>query len=188
MPVKWTPSWLPGGRWSNRACRLPRSRFSSTASSRPARRPCSSLYLPLKGERARPASSPEARGLANFTDAALQALVTRLDREGFQTHMHAIGDRGVRQGLDAIEAADRANGHRDRRAHIAHIQLVDPADQPRFAALGVVANMQPLWAFADSFITDLTEPRLGPARSQDPYPFASLVRLARGWPAAATGR
>lgn len=133
-------------------------------------------YLPLAGERARPASSPEARGLSNFTDAALQALVTRLDREGFQTHMHAIGDAGVRQGLDAIEAADRANGRRDRRAHIAHIQLVDPADQPRFASLGVVANMQPLWAFADRFITDLTEPRLGPVRSQHLYPFGSLLR------------
>ncbi len=133
-------------------------------------------YLPLKGARALPASSPASRGLPNFTDAALQALVTRLDREGFQTHLHAIGDGAVRQGLDAIAAADRANGRRDRRAHIAHIQLVDPADHPRFAALGVVANMQPLWAYADSFITDLTEPRLGPARSAYLYPFGSLKR------------
>lgn len=132
-------------------------------------------YLPLENERPDPASAA-ARGLPNFTDAALQALVIRLDREGFQTHMHAIGDQAVRQGLDAIEAADRANGHRDRRAHLAHIQLVDPVDQPRFAALGVVANMQPLWAFADSFITDLTEPRLGPARSRYLYPFGSLQR------------
>ncbi len=133
-------------------------------------------YLPLAGERAHPPASPAARGLPNFTDAALQTLVTRLDREGFQTHMHAIGDGGVRQGLDAIEAADRSNGRRDRRAHIAHIQLVDPTDVPRFAGLGVVANMQPLWAYADSFITDLTEPRLGPVRSTYLYPFASLVR------------
>ena len=133
-------------------------------------------YLPLKGERALPASSAAARGLPNFTEAALQALVTRLDREGFQTHMHAIGDGAVRQGLDAIAAADRANGRRDRRAHIAHIQLVDPADHRRFAALDVVANMQPLWAYADSFITDLTEPRLGSARSAYLYPFGSLKR------------
>jgi len=133
-------------------------------------------YLPLEGGRAAPASSPEARGLPNFSDAALAALVTRLDREGFQAHMHAIGDRAVRQGLDAIAAADSANGRRDRRAHIAHIELVDPADHARFAPLGVVATMQPLWAYADAFITDLTEPRLGPARSQYLYPFASLQR------------
>lgn len=141
-------------------------------------------YLPLPGERLRPGADSATYGLPNFTDAALQALVTRLDREGFQAHMHAIGDRAVRQGLDAIAAAERVNGRRDRRAHIAHIQLVDPADQPRFAALGVVANMQPLWAYADSFITDLTEPRLGPERSRYLYPFASLrragARLAGG--------
>lgn len=139
-------------------------------------------YLPLTGERA--LSGTAARGLPNFTDAALTALVTRLDAAGFQTHMHAIGDRAVRQGLDAIAAADRVNGRRDRRAHIAHIQLVDPADRPRFAALGVTANMQPLWAYADSFITDLTEPRLGPVRSRWLYSFASLqqagARLAGG--------
>lgn len=132
-------------------------------------------YHALPGER--PAPSPEAaRGLLTFTDEALTALVTRLDRERFQVHMHAIGDRAIRQGLDAVAAADRANGPRDRRAHIAHVQLVDPVDQPRFAALGAIANIQPLWAFADAFITDLTEPRLGPQRSRYLYPFASLQR------------
>lgn len=140
-------------------------------------------YLPLAGERV--AASPETdRGLLTFTDDALAALVTRLDREGFQVHMYAIGDRAIRQGLDAIAAADRANGPRDRRAHIAHVQLVDPADQPRFAALGVVANVQPLWAFADAFITELTEPRLGTRRARYLHPFASLAkagtRLAGG--------
>jgi predicted amidohydrolase YtcJ len=140
-------------------------------------------YIPLKGEKTR--QSPEGgRGLANFTDAALTALVTRLDREGFQLHMHAIGDAGVRQALDAIAAADRANGRRDRRAHLAHIQLIHPADMPRFAALDVIGNMQPLWAYEDSFIRDLTEPRLGPERSRYLYPFASLqkagARLAGG--------
>ena len=140
-------------------------------------------YVPLRGEAAG-VSGEQSRGLPTYTDEALGALVTRLDKAGFQVHMHAIGDRAIRQGLDAIAAADRANGRRDRRAHLAHIQFVDPADQPRFAALGVVANMQPLWAFADAFITDLTEPRLGPARSRYLYPFASLrragARLAGG--------
>ena len=58
---------------------------------------------------------------------------------------------------------------------MAHIQLIDPADIPRFAELGVVASFQPLWFFADSYITDLTEPRLGPARSRWLYPARSLL-------------
>lgn len=136
-------------------------------------------YLPLKGE---PPVRP--RGLPNFTDEALTALVTRLDREGFQTHMHAIGDAGIRQGLDAIAAAARTNGARDRRPNIAHIQLFHPDDIGRFTTLGVVANMQPLWASADEFITNLTEPRLGPERSKWMYPFRALqqagARLAGG--------
>ncbi len=132
-------------------------------------------YVPLPGEHSTDAAGT-ASGLATFTDAALTTLVARLDGEGFQVHMHAIGDRAVRQGLDAVEAAVAANGPRDRRHHLAHIQLVHPADLQRFASLGVVANMQPLWAFADAFITDLTEPRLGAQRSQHLYPFASLQR------------
>jgi predicted amidohydrolase YtcJ len=138
-------------------------------------------YVPLPGT---PRGRPATRGLPNFTDAALQALVTRLDREGFQIHMHAIGDAGIRQGLDAIAAAARANGQRDRRPHIAHVQLFHPADIPRFRDLGVVANVQPLWAYEDSYIRTLTEPRLGPARARWLYPFASLhragVQLAGG--------
>ncbi|MCC7178376.1 MAG: amidohydrolase [Acidobacteria bacterium] len=130
-------------------------------------------YLPIKGERT-PAANP--RGLPNFSDERLNALVTRLDREGFQAHMHAIGDGAIRQGLDAVAAAARANGPRDRRPHIAHIQLFHPDDVARFKELGVVANMQPLWAFADSFIRTLTEPRLGPERSKWLYPFGALHR------------
>ncbi|MEZ5291011.1 MAG: amidohydrolase [Vicinamibacterales bacterium] len=137
-------------------------------------------YLPRPGD----PPSTHSRGLPNFTDDALAALVTRLDREGFQTHMHAIGDGAIRQGLDAIAAAIQANGARDRRPHIAHIQLFDPADIARFATLGVVANMQPLWAVNDAYIRDLTVPRLGPERSQWLYPFGALhragARLAGG--------
>ena len=129
-------------------------------------------YLPLPGA----APAPPASGLPNFTDERLQALVTRLDQDGFQVHMHAIGDRAIRQGLDAVAAAARANGPRDRRPHIAHIQLFHPSDIARFRELGVIATMQPLWARADAYIRDLTEPRLGPARSRWLYPFASLER------------
>jgi hypothetical protein len=116
------------------------------------------------------------RGELNFQPEVLDRIATRLDREGFQIHVHAIGDRAIRASLDAIEKARAANGPRDLRHHIAHIELFDPADIPRFESLGVVANFQPLWAFADTYITDLTEPQLGPERSRWLYPIGSLAK------------
>jgi predicted amidohydrolase YtcJ len=115
------------------------------------------------------------RGKTNLEPAELRALATALDREGFQIHVHAIGDRGVRDTLDAFEAARKANGARDARHHIAHLELIDPADIPRFRRLGVVANFQPFWSNGDAYITELTEPELGPARSRWIYPIASVI-------------
>jgi len=115
------------------------------------------------------------RGKANLAPADFQALATALDKEGFQIHVHAIGDRAIRDTLDALEAAEKANGRRDARHHIAHLELIDPADIPRFRRLGVVANFQPLWANGDKYITELTEPKLGPERSRWIYPIASVI-------------
>jgi predicted amidohydrolase YtcJ len=119
---------------------------------------------------------PGERGIPFVDPAALKSIVTRLDREGFQVHFHAIGDGAIRQVLDAIEAARKSNGDRGNRHHICHLQLFDPADIPRFRELGVVANFQPLWAYADEYITDLTIPFLGPERSRWLYPIGSLLR------------
>jgi predicted amidohydrolase YtcJ len=128
------------------------------------------------------------RGLSFIDPEKLKRYVTRLDAEGFQVHVHAIGDRAVREALDACQAARDANGLRDSRHHIAHIQVVHPDDVPRFAELGVVANAQPLWACLDDQMRDLTVPFLGPERVGWQYPFAGLRRagatLAFGsdWP------
>jgi predicted amidohydrolase YtcJ len=103
-------------------------------------------------------------------------LAAALDKAGFQIHVHAIGDRAVRMTLDAFEAASEANGPRDARHHICHLELIDPGDVPRFRELGVVANFQALWAYPDTYITQLTEPILGPERSSRLYPIGSVVR------------
>lgn len=119
---------------------------------------------------------PGVTGIPMVEPEALKQIVTKLDRENFQVHFHAIGDGAIRQSLDAVEAARKANGNRGNRHHISHIQLFHPADIPRFRELDVVANFQPLWAYADSYITDLTIPFLGPERSRWMYPIASLQR------------
>jgi predicted amidohydrolase YtcJ len=102
--------------------------------------------------------------------------VTELDRLGFQVHMHAIGDRAVRNALDAVEAARTANGPSNHRHHIAHLQVVQPEDVPRFRELGVVANAQPYWAQMEPQMEELTLPFLGRDRAELQYPFGDLLR------------
>jgi predicted amidohydrolase YtcJ len=119
---------------------------------------------------------PDHSGDLKFPPAQLNALVTELDRRGVQVHMHAIGDAAVREGLDAFAAARAANGPNDNRHHIAHLQLIDPADRPRFAELGVIANFQALWAFPDKYITDVNLPQVGQARVDQMYPIGSVLR------------
>ena len=108
--------------------------------------------------------------------AELDPLVTALDHDGFQIHIHAIGDRAIRMALDALARARAVNGVRDNRHAIAHLELIDSADVPRFRSLGVVANFEPLWANGDEYLTRMTEPALGPVRSRWLYPIASVVR------------
>jgi predicted amidohydrolase YtcJ len=125
-------------------------------------------------------------GLSYVDPEALRGYVTQLDALGFQVHLHAIGDRAVREALDAIEAAHTANRpgqdqhqgqHRsDNRHHIAHLQVVHPADVPRFAALDVTANMQGLWAAHEPQMDELTIPFIGPERTQRQYVFGDLLR------------
>ncbi|HUJ06996.1 MAG TPA: amidohydrolase family protein [Streptosporangiaceae bacterium] len=116
------------------------------------------------------------RGLSHVDPDELRADVAALDGLGFQVHFHAIGDRAVRECLDAVAAARSANGANDHRHHIAHVQLVHPDDVPRFAALGVTANMQALWAAHELQMDELTTPFLGPERSGRQYVFGDLAR------------
>jgi hypothetical protein len=118
---------------------------------------------------------PRDRGPIFLEPPRLNALVDRLDKEGFQVHVHAIGDRAVRAALDAFEHAREENGPRDARHHIAHVEAIHPADIARFRELGAAGNFSPLWARADENTKDLTEPRLGQERSRWLYAMRSFV-------------
>jgi len=116
------------------------------------------------------------RGLSHVDPEELRSHVTALDASGFQVHFHAIGDRAVRECLDAVTAAQAANGTNNHRHHIAHLQVVHPDDVPRFASLGVTANMQALWGAHEPQMDQLTIPFLGPERSARQYVFGDLLR------------
>jgi predicted amidohydrolase YtcJ len=116
------------------------------------------------------------RGLSYVDPADLAEQVSRLDIAGFGVHVHAIGDRAVREALDAFDAARASNPVSRGRHHIAHLQVLHPDDIPRFAELSVTANMQALWAAHEPQMDELTIPFLGPERSARQYPFASLLR------------
>jgi predicted amidohydrolase YtcJ len=118
----------------------------------------------------------QGRGLSHIDARELRDYVTALDAERFQVHLHAIGDRAVRESLDAIQAAREANGSNDNRHHIAHLQVMHPDDVPRFAALGVTANIQALWAAHEPQMDELTIPFIGPERSARQYLFGDLIR------------
>jgi predicted amidohydrolase YtcJ len=128
------------------------------------------------------------RGALHVEPPTLAAAVERWDAEGIQVHFHAIGDRAVRAALDAIEAARTANGPREARHHLAHLQLVDAVDVPRFAALGVTATFQSLWAWPDSYIENVNLAQVGSERVARMYPIGSIHRaggrIAAGsdWP------
>jgi predicted amidohydrolase YtcJ len=125
-------------------------------------------YLDVQG---RPTGN---RGPAYFAQNDLNQIVTAADAAGLTVHIHAIGDRAIRSALDAIADARRRNGALDNRDQIAHLELIDPADFPRFKALGVIANFQLLWAQRDDYVDKATIAYLGPQRSRYLYPARSL--------------
>ncbi|HVR28342.1 MAG TPA: amidohydrolase [Thermoanaerobaculia bacterium] len=116
------------------------------------------------------------RGMLNVEPQALAAALGSWDAAGLQVHLHTIGDLAVRVALDALASAHRANGPRDQRHHLAHLQLVHPDDIGRFAALDATATFQPLWAYPDSYIEDVNLEQVGRARVERMYPIGSIHR------------
>ena len=110
-------------------------------------------------------------GILNYGAVELKAITDSLDHEGFQIHVHALGDKAVRLSLDALGDLDSLNRHQ-----IAHLQIVHPDDIPRFGALGVIANFQPFWAKADPLNVQTIMPLVGEKRSRQMYPMGSVVK------------
>lgn len=128
------------------------------------------------------------RGLSFLDAAMLRDATAELDRHGMQVHFHALGDRAVTDALDAVEHARRSNPGSTARHHLAHLQVVQERDIPRFAQLDAIANLQPLWARHEPAMDELTIPFLPSGFMERQYPFGDLLRsgarLAAGsdWP------
>jgi predicted amidohydrolase YtcJ len=114
------------------------------------------------------------RGPSYFSQDNLNRIVSTADAADLTVHVHAIGDRAVRAALDAFAYSRQHNGARDTRDQIAHLELIDPADFPRFKELGVIANFQLLWAEREDYIVKATLPYIGAERSRNLYPARSL--------------
>jgi hypothetical protein len=110
-----------------------------------------------------------------FDRAHLEQLFIACDAARFQIHVHVIGDGATRIAFDCLEAARKANGAWPSLHQLAHVQMIDPADIPRFRALGVVANIQPLWARNEPSVTDVAMPLVGDARGRWMYPWRSII-------------
>ena len=124
-----------------------------------------------------------------FSAARFAEVATEADRRSLQIAVHAIGDGAVRNTIDGYAAAARANGLRDMRHRIEHIELIDPADVPRIRGLGIIASVQPPHApGAMDFALQPTMDVIGAARWGDAYLCATLagqgtkIAFASDWP------
>ena len=115
-------------------------------------------------------------GTLSHAPATLGSFVTMLDAAGFSVHVHAIGDKAARVSIDAFESARRVNGATDNRHQLAHLQLVQPDDIRRLADVGLIANMQLLWAQPDEYTIEAVQPFIDPAVMPYMYPAGSLRR------------
>lgn len=130
------------------------------------------LLEPYLDESGRPTHD---RGPTYYSQPHLNRVIAAADAAGFTVHVHAIGDRAVRSALDAFAYARAHDGIRDNRSQIAHLELIDPQDFPRFKELGVIANLQLLWAESDPYTVEATLPYLGTERVRHLYPARSLL-------------
>ena len=110
-----------------------------------------------------------------FEPARFAQLATAADKQGLIIHVHALGDRAVKESLNGIGAARKANGNSGLPDTLTHVQLADPEDFPRFKELGVIAALQLLWATAEPDTIELVKPYIDPELYRWQYPARSLL-------------
>ncbi|MDO9321353.1 MAG: amidohydrolase family protein, partial [Pseudomonas sp.] len=127
------------------------------------------------------------RGELLIDPASFGQLVAAAEQRNWIVHMHAVGDRAVRESLNGFEYARKLNP--TPVAHsISHLQLVNPKEFPRFKELGVIASMQLLWATAETYTEDLVKPYVSAMTYSHQYPAQSLHKAgatiagASDWP------
>ena len=115
------------------------------------------------------------QGIKVWDDEVMADLFTKIDKAGFQIHVHQIGDAAATYTLDALEKAVAANGERDSRHTFAHVQMLSDADADRMATMKMNAVIAPYWMNMDDYYWELYYPMLGKERVNDMYPAKSLV-------------
>jgi predicted amidohydrolase YtcJ len=123
----------------------------------------------------RPYRNTGKSGELLFDPARFAVLVTAADKQGLIVHIHALGDLAVKESLNAIQAARKANGNSGLPHTLTHVQLADPEDFIRFRQLGVIAALQLLWAEASGDTIELMKPYLDPTVYQWQYPARSML-------------
>jgi predicted amidohydrolase YtcJ len=134
-------------------------------------------------------NAPGVTGEPLFEPERFKEICTEIDRRGLQIAVHSIGDGAVRTTIDGYEAAGQANGFRDMRHRVEHIELIDKADIPRLGALGIVASIQPPHPpGAMDFPLSTMETVIGRDRWEDAYLWKTLadrgakIAYASDWP------
>ncbi|AZT95827.1 amidohydrolase [Brevibacterium aurantiacum] len=126
------------------------------------------------------------RGLLMFEAEELNEIVSGLEANGFDVHIHAVGDNALKLAVDAL--TQNGGPGPERRHQVAHLDIADPAELARMAEAGIIANVQPLWARRDSVLVDTKLPLLHEEQQSHHFIFASMrdagVRLSFGsdWP------
>jgi predicted amidohydrolase YtcJ len=133
---------------------------------------------------------PGVRGSAYFEQDQFDEICIEVDRLGFQIAVHAIGDAAVRRTLNGYEAARKANGPRDSRHRVEHIETLDPADIGRFAELDVICSMQPTHGPGSVFPPEPGLTLIGPERMKTAFAWQTLrntgakLCFSSDWPVA----
>ncbi|RIW33240.1 amidohydrolase [Bacillus salacetis] len=119
---------------------------------------------------------PSTKGGTIYSRETYFKWIEEADGQGYRIRLHACGDAAVRLGLDAFEHAQTINGKRDSRHAIEHIEVIHPADIPRFSKLGVLPSMQPEHLASSSLETHEYHDRLGPERINFTWPLGVLEK------------